>query len=155
MKSIQTNINSSITIKASKEAIHKIISNHVGTPTWVKEVKEVKLLKEGTPTNGLGAIREVNFRPAFWTTVQEEIVAYEENEGFQYKVLKMPGLINHLGVWELIEKPNGGVTVHWNVYMEFKKFHIFGLFINKFGRDFKKVQINALSFLKETLEKKN
>ncbi|MGH1339051.1 MAG: SRPBCC family protein [Aureispira sp.] len=154
MKSISKEINSSITIQATKEDVFKVISNHVGTPTWVMEVEEVKLLKEGTPKNGVGAIREVNFRPKLWATVQEEIVAYEENKGFQYKVLQMPGLIDHLGIFEVVETSNNETTVSWKVSMTFKKFHFFSLFVNKFAKDFKKVQVNGLEYLKKELEGK-
>ena len=152
-KTIGVDINDSITITSSASKAFQIISDHVGTPNWVKEVKEVKLLKEGNPKNGKGAIREVNFKPLLWSTVQEKIVAYTENKEYQYKIIKMAGVVDHLGVWSITELGNGEIEVFWKIHMEFKKNHIFRLlFSNQFIKAFTKVQKNALMQLKSILE---
>lgn len=149
---MKININSSISIKSSKEDIFKIISDHEGTSNWVDKVEHVKLLKEGNPKNGLGAIREVNFKPKFWTTVQERITLFEDNSRFQYKLIKMAGVKDHLGEFLLEESINNEITVHWNVFMHFKKYHIVKLIAPKFGKDFKKTQEEGLLKLKSILE---
>lgn len=153
MKTIERNINSEILIKAPKEAIFKIVSDHEGTHKWIEKVKKIRLLKKGTPKNGKGAIREVNFKPMTWTTVQEEIVVYQEDSHFHYKIQsKMPGLVDHLGVWRLEETEDGHTKVFWEVKMEYKKGHWFTWFEKGFAKQFKKVQHQALNQLKKDLE---
>ncbi len=149
---MKVNINSSITIDASKEAIFSIVSDHEGTDNWVDEVKSVKLIKKGTPKNGLGAIRRVDFKPMFWTSVNEKIVLFKENQEYHYKVIKMPGVSDHLGIFSLEENGNNQTTVHWKVYLEFKKYHFMRLLSGKFGKDFKAVQESGLLKLKKQLE---
>ena len=151
---VEINLNSSIQIKSSAETIFEVVSNHVGTPNWVEKVKHVSLLKDGKTVNGLGTIRKVVFKPLFWTTVEEEVVSYTENEHFHYKVIsKMPGLIEHLGKWEVVPMENDIVEVHWKVYFKFKKKHWFKFFMNSFSESFKSVQEEALAKLKEQLAK--
>lgn len=153
-KTVSQDLQAHLTISASKAAIFAIISDHVGTPNWVAEVGEVKLLKAGNPKNGEGAIREVHFRPKFWTTVQERIVAYTENEGFQYKIIsKMPGVADHLGEWKLEDAGAGKTKVTWAVHFDFKRYHWFRLLGKKFAADFGSVQNNALQQLKKTVER--
>ena len=148
---IEKNINSSIKIIGSKEEIFKMISNHEETHKWVSEVELVKMIKEGTPKNGLGAIREVNFKPKYWPSVQEKITLFKPNEEYNYQIIKMAGVVDHLGVFALEE--NGKVvTVHWKVYMAFKKFHWIRLIASKFSKDFKTIQEEGLLQLKETIE---
>ena len=150
---IEADLNSSIEIAAARSAIFAVVSDHEGTPSWVEKVKEVKLLQEGSPRNGLGAIREVNFKPLLWTTVQEKIIRYEEGQGFDYAVQGgMPGMIEHLGRFELSGLANGMVRVDWKVHFKFSKSHWFSLFIRSFSKSFKKVQEQGLKTLKAQLE---
>ena len=153
-KTIEVQIKSSIDITSPKEKIFEIIIDHEEISNWVMEVKKVQLIKKGKPKNGLGAIREVDFKPMFWTTIQEEIVFYEENNGYKYKIISyMPGVVDHLGTWTCSKNENGDITVTWNVFLELKKSHWFTLFASKkFARDFKQVQENALTYLKKSLE---
>ena len=156
MKVVTKDVNSSIVIHASNIAIFDIIANHEGTPNWVHKVKNVTLKKEGQPKNGVGAIREVQFRPMFWTTVQEEILSYTQNQSFSYRIIEgMPGLVNHLGKWTLDTIEGGKTNVTWAVHFDFSKRHIFSLFLNGFAKSFKKIQEEALIQLKSNLEEKN
>lgn len=151
---VELDINSSIEIKASRDAVFAIVSDHVGTPNWVDKVKQVNLLKEGKTRNGLGAIREVNFKPALWTTVQEEIVSFKEDDHFHYKVIsKMPGMVDHLGAFQLTDLGAGSLRLEWKVYFAFKRKHWFRLFSKSFSKSFKSVQEKGLKTLKEQLEK--
>lgn len=150
---IEADINSSVEIAATRAQIFAVISDHEGTPGWVDKVKEVRLLQEGRPRNGLGAIREVNFKPLLWTTVQEKILRYEENEGYDYAVQGgMPGMLDHLGRFELSDQADGTVRVDWKVHFKFSKSHWFSLFIRSFSKSFKKVQEQGLQALKAQLE---
>lgn len=150
---IVVDIQSSIQVAASAQAIFGTVSDHVGTPTWVDKVKKVILQEEGTPPNGLGAVREVHFKPLLWTNVREEIVRFEENEGYSYKIRSgMPGLADHEGTWEIKALPDGKHEVSWKVHFEFRKGHWFRWFLGSFARQFKAVQEEALQSLKNTLE---
>lgn len=138
-----------IKIEAGKEALFGVLVNHEGTHNWVQEVNKVTLLKEGTPKNAKGAIREVDFKPRLWTTVQEEILSYQDNEYYTYSIIEgMPGLVSHLGKWSVEEAGNNETLVTWEVEFTFKKFHWFSPFVNSFVKSFNEVQNNALKNLK-------
>ncbi len=138
-----------ITIQAPKEAVFNLISDHEGVPNWISDVQKVTLTKVGQPKNGVGAVRQVVFKPKLWSDLSEAITAYTENEGFQYKILSgMPGLIDHLGTWKL---EDGGTLVTWDIHFEFKKFHWFRLILGSFIKSFSQVQKDALSSLKTKL----
>lgn len=153
-KKYSVEINSSMRINASKTSIFNVISNHEGTPTWIDDVASVKLIKDGKPKNGFGAIREVNFKPKLWSTIQEKIIFYIPNQEYHYQIIKMGGVVDHLGVWKLSESENGETIVAWNVYMRYKRFHFIRLIINKFAKDFKLLQEEALLKLKQNLEER-
>ncbi|OJJ14451.1 hypothetical protein BKI52_42475 [marine bacterium AO1-C] len=152
MKTVVKQIVARKTIKASQEAIFKIISDHEGTHRWVKEVDKVLIVKEGEQKNGLRAIRKVHFKPVLWTTVEEEIIDFQENKSYIYKIIsKMPGLVDHKGVWSLQEISADATEVVWDVYIEFKKMHWFSLFAGSFAKSFGKVQNRALAQLEQDL----
>jgi ribosome-associated toxin RatA of RatAB toxin-antitoxin module len=147
-KTIRKEVQAEKIINASKEAIFKIISDHEGTSNWIQDVKQITLIKPGENKIGLGAIRKVNFKPKFWSTIDEEIIEYKEQESYSYTIIKgMPGLISHKGSWLLKEEANGMTKVIWNVQFEFKKFHWFALLVNNFAKTFNQIQVNALDSL--------
>ncbi len=141
-------------MNASREEIFEIVSNHVGTPAWVRDVNAVKILKEGQTKNGLGTIREVEFKPKFWSTIQEEITAFEKNGYYTYSIINgMPGLISHQGKWKIETVGQGQCKVTWKVYFRFKQFHWFALLVNNFVKTFNEVQHTALDGLNAKLSK--
>ncbi|MEM7037898.1 MAG: SRPBCC family protein [Bacteroidota bacterium] len=146
-------VQSSIEIAAPAAQIFTIISDHEGTPNWVSDVKKVVLAKPGNGNkNGKGAMRRVTFRPVLWSTVDEEILTFEEGKGYTYRIMKgMPGLLDHLGQWELEE--SAGVTkVTWTVGFDFKVWHWFRPFHGNFVGTFKGVQEKALAGLKSAIK---
>ncbi len=50
-------------ISAAQTRVWERVSNHEDTPSWVDAVKHVELSRPGSPRNGLGAIRVVEFKP--------------------------------------------------------------------------------------------
>ena len=83
----------STVIQASTDAVFAVASDHEHTDAWVPKVRRVTLTKGGTPRNGFGATRRVEFRPTGWSTIDELVVHYEEGARFDYKVTAgMPGL---------------------------------------------------------------
>lgn len=153
-KTIKKTVHSSKYIQASVATIFKIISDHEGTPNWVQDVKVVKVLKHGTVKNGKGTIRSVTFRPVMWSTIQEEIIEFNPNQDYSYRITEgMPGLVSHLGHW-ILEPSNDGMTkVIWDVSFEFKRMHWFRLFVGNFAKTFKKIQEKALNSLDNYAQK--
>lgn len=142
-----------IEINAPATSVWARVHDHEQTHTWVEAVKRVTLVKEGSPRNGTPAIRRVEFRPMTWTTVQEEIVRYEEGSTFEYKVIKgMPGLNDHLGkvLVEAIDPQRSRLT--WSVMFDFKLIP-FGLLGGSFVKTFTAVLQAGLENLKRQLEK--
>jgi ribosome-associated toxin RatA of RatAB toxin-antitoxin module len=140
----------------SKKEIFRIIAEHEKTGDWLNNVKQVVLLKEGSPSNGVGAIREVTFKPKLWSTIEEEIFLYDQDNTYSYRIIKgMPGLLKHKGTWTLNSIENGKTEVIWTVYFEFKKYHWFSLFLKNFITTFNKVQVDALEDLDAFLGQKN
>jgi len=75
-------------------------------------VSSCRLVREGSPRNGLGAVREV---VGNGLTLLEEVVAYLPLEGYDYKITK--GLpVDHLGSVRL-KSIDDGVRLTWNIRM--------------------------------------
>ena len=150
---IAVDVDSFVVIKASEAAVFAVITDHPGTPNWVKNVNKVTVLKDGSPHHGKGTIREVDFKPRFWTTVTEEVMTYQKDSHFEYRIVKgMPGLLAHLGRMELTDQGDGAVRLDWKVHFEFKKMHWFRLFLGSFQKQFKATQEAGLGLLKQQLE---
>ncbi len=154
MSTIRKTTRARINITQTKEKIFQVIADHEGTSNWVQDVKAVNLLQVGAEEpNGIGAIREVLFKPALWTDIKEEITAFEAPTFYQYKIVEgMPGLVDHLGTWSLAVEDNGDVTVSWEVFFEFKTLHWFAPFVGNFATSFNQVQHRALRSLKAFIE---
>src|SRR5882762_5242250 len=85
-------------IDAPQAAVWARVSDHEGTPGWVDAVKRVTLTQDGTPRNGVGAVRVVEFKPLLWTSIHERITRFEAPHAFDYVLFKgMPALVSHLG----------------------------------------------------------
>ena len=140
-------------IAAPAKLVWARISDHEQTPTWVEQVRRVKLTHLGNPRNGVGAIRVVEFKPLLWTTIHEEITAYSPGVAFEYVLFKgMPALRSHLGRLSIDAVDNGHCTLHWDVDFEFDTVHPFRLFLSRFLRDFEGVLNDGLLELKRQLE---
>ena len=155
MQTIIKDVGAEKILDFSEESIFEIISDHEGTDKWVNDVEKVVLLQQGMNKNGKGAIRRVKFKPKLWSTIDEEIIEYNPNQSYSYKITDgMPGLVNHLGMWQLDKVGNDKTKVTWNVHFEFKKYHWFGLLTNTFAKSFNKVQFSALESLNDYLVSK-
>jgi hypothetical protein len=69
-----------ITIKKSKEKIWGKISNIIGLPTWVIDVKKTVFLSK--TKRGIGAIRKITF--ADGNQIEEHVVGWRNGEYFSY-----------------------------------------------------------------------
>jgi hypothetical protein len=135
-------------IPCAQHTLWEKVSDHEATPTWVSAAKRVSLSREGEPRNGKGAIRVVEFRPAMWTTIREEIIHFDPPREFQYRIIGgMPGLRAHLGRIKVEPLGEERSLLTWNVEFEFKRLHPFRPFVPSFIRSFQAVLDEAVSAL--------
>jgi len=81
LKSFHTGtIKRTVRINTSKEKVWRKISNIVGLPTWVVNVKETTYLSK--KKKDVGAIRLITF--ADGTKIEEHVVAWKKEEYFTY-----------------------------------------------------------------------
>lgn len=91
------------------EAVFAALTDHEGMSDW-PGLKRVRLIREGQPRNGLGAIRQVE---VMGLRLDEEVVRWEPPRAFDYRIIK--GLpVEHLGTVELVD--HGSFTeLTWRV----------------------------------------
>jgi hypothetical protein len=129
-------------IAAPPSVVWAHVSDHERTPEWVHAVKDVQLSREGTPRNGVGAIRVVTFRPRLWTTIYEEIVHFRAPQTFHYVLFKgMPGLDSHRGKIMVDDLGEGRCRLRWEVNFVFKRLHPFAFFAPLFLREFNRCHV--------------
>jgi len=140
-------------IGASVDAVWARVSDHEATPSWISEVKQVRITEPGRDTRGgLGAVRQVAFKPRLWTTVRERIIEHRPRERFHYVVFAgMPGLLAHEG--RVIVEPSGaGTKLRWEVDFRFRSLHWFRMIVPSFIRQFEAVLQGGVTELKRQLE---
>lgn len=107
-----TNVDATAVIRAPIGRVFEFLADHEGMATW-PGVKASRVVTEGEPRNGLGAIRRIT---AGGITLDEKIVRWDPPHGYDYTIIK--GLpVKHLGTVKLTETP-AGVVVSWNVQLE-------------------------------------
>ena len=73
-------VKKTITVKSSKDKVWRKISNIVGLPTWVVDVKKTVYLSK--KRRDVGAIRLITF--ADGSKIEEHIIAWKNKEYFTY-----------------------------------------------------------------------
>ena len=107
----QAHVSKKLHIEAPIELVFERISDHEAMGDW-PGIASCRLVREGTPRNGLGAVRQVKARGL---TILEEIVHYESPLRYDYRITK--GLpVDHLGSVRL-SPTEGGVELSWEVRM--------------------------------------
>jgi uncharacterized protein YndB with AHSA1/START domain len=150
---IERQIRVETTINTPVEVVWARVSDYEATPSWVAEVKQVRITEPGATTRGgLGAVREVAFKPRRWTTILERITEYRPRERFHYVVFAgMPGLLGHEGR-VIVEPAGAGTKVRWEVDFRFRSLHWFRILVPSFARQFEGVLQGGLDELKRQLE---
>ena len=98
-------------IRAPIAAVFEALSDHEGMARW-PGIGASSLLREGTPRNGVGALRRIT---AGGLTLDEEVVAFEPPRRLEYTIRR--GLpVTHLGIVTLVEDGDV-VEVRWQVEM--------------------------------------
>ena len=100
-----------IQIQAPIELLFERLVDHDAMTDW-PGVSSCRVVRDGTPRNGLGAVRQVK---THGLTLLEEIVHYEPPFRYDYRITK--GLpVDHLGSVRL-SPTDGGVELSWEVRM--------------------------------------
>ena len=73
-------VKKTITVKTSKGKVWRKVSNIVGLPTWLIDVKKTVYLSK--KKRGVGAVRLITF--ADGNKIEEHVVAWKDQEYFTY-----------------------------------------------------------------------
>ncbi|MCV0367522.1 MAG: SRPBCC family protein [Nitrosopumilus sp.] len=106
-----------ITIKASKDKVWRKVSNIVGLPTWVVDVKKTIYLSKNK--KGIGAIRLITF--ADGNKIEEHIIAWKDNEYFTYIATEGLPLRAYVATISIKAKSTKLIELTWQSYLNSKK----------------------------------
>jgi len=140
-------VKKSITIKTPKQKVWKKISNMIGLPSWLIDVKKTTYLSK--KKRGIGAIREITFNDG--NTIEEHVVAWKDGEYFTYIATEGLPLRAYVATISVISKPKNSTQITWESYINSKKmteneFLEFLVFMGTFYE-------TSLENLKDSLEK--
>ena len=117
-KSFHTgSVKKSITIKASKDKVWRKISNIVGLPTWVVDVKKTVYLSKRK--RDVGAVRLITF--ADGSKIEEHVVAWKNKEYFTYIATDGLPLRAYVATISIKTKSKNHVELTWQSYLNSKK----------------------------------
>ena len=117
-KSFHTgSVKKTIKIKASQDKVWRKISNIIGLPTWVVDVKKTVYLSK--KKRDVGAIRLITF--ADGNKIEEHIVAWKNKESFTYIATEGLPLRAYVATISIKVKPKKVVEVTWQSYLNSKK----------------------------------
>jgi len=109
-------VKKSILIKASREKVWRKVSNIVGLPEWLIDVKKTVYLSK--VKRGVGAIRNITFDDG--NQIEEHVVAWDNKNYFSYiAVTGLPLRFYHATISVKPQKKSTRVT--WQSYFNSKK----------------------------------
>jgi len=118
IKSYHTgSVKKSIIIKASKQQVWRKISNVVGLPLWVIDVKKTIYLSK--KKRGIGAIREITFNDG--NTIEEHFVLWKNGECFTYVATEGLPLRAYVATISISAKTKNSTRITWESYLNSKK----------------------------------
>ena len=110
-------VKKTIKIKTSKDKVWRKISNIIGLPTWLIDVKKTIYLSK--KKRGVGAIRLITFTDG--NEIEEHVVAWKDREYFTYIATEGLPLRAYVATISIREKSNKLVEVTWQSYINSKK----------------------------------
>jgi hypothetical protein len=117
-KSFHTgSVKKTITIKASKDKVWRKVSNIVGLPTWVVDVKKTVYLSK--KKRDVGAIRLITFTDG--NKIEEHVVAWKNKEYFTYIATEGLPLRAYVATISIKAKSKKIVELTWKSYLNSKK----------------------------------
>ncbi|MGH1567334.1 MAG: SRPBCC family protein [Nitrosopumilus sp.] len=111
------NVKKTIIIKASKDKVWRKISNIVGLPTWVIDVKKtVYISKKKT---GVGAIRLITFENG--NKIEEHVIAWNKGKYFTYIATEGLPLRAYVATISIKVKSKNITELTWESYLNSTK----------------------------------
>lgn len=110
-------VKKTIKIKASKDKVWRKISNIVGLPTWVVDVKKTVYLSK--KKKNVGAVRLITF--ADGNQIEEHVVAWKTGEYFTYVATEGLPLRAYVATISIKPKSKNLVELTWQSYINSKK----------------------------------
>lgn len=107
----RADVHATLRVRAPIEFVFDQLVDHDAMNDW-PDIASCRLIREGSPRNGLGAVREVKTRGL---RLLEEVVEFDPPHRYDYSIIK--GLpVEHRGTVTLTEEGQS-VRVEWNVRM--------------------------------------
>ena len=117
-KSFHTgSVKKTITVKTTKGKVWRKVSNIVGLPTWLIDVKKTVYLSK--KKSGVGAVRLITF--ADGNIIEEHVVAWKDGEYFTYIATEGLPLRAYVATISIKAKSKKIVQVTWQSYLNSKK----------------------------------
>jgi hypothetical protein len=110
-------VKKTITIKSSKDKVWRKISNIVGLPTWVVDVRKTVYLSK--KKRDVGAIRLITF--ADGSKFEEHVIAWKDKEYFTYIATEGLPLRAYVATISIKAKSKKIVQITWQSYLNSKK----------------------------------
>ena len=110
-------VKKSIIIKTPKQKVWKKISNIIGLPTWLVNVKKTIFLSK--KKRGIGAIREITFDDG--NTIEEHVVDWKDGEYFTYIATEGLPLRAYVATISIKPKSKNLCLLTWQSYINSKK----------------------------------
>lgn len=106
-----------IRIRASKAKVWRKISNIIGLPTWVVDVKKTVHLSK--KKKAVGAVRRITFEDG--SEIEEHIIEWKDGEYFTYIATEGLPLRAYVATISIKTGPKRMVEVTWKSYLSSKK----------------------------------
>ena len=110
-------IKKTVTIKTSKNKVWRKISNIVGLPSWLPDVKKTEYLSK--KKKDVGAVRLITF--ADGTKIEEHIVAWSKGEYFTYVATEGLPLRAYVATISIKSKTRTTTELTWQSYLNSQK----------------------------------
>ena len=110
-------IKKTVTIKTSKNKVWRKISNIVGLPSWLPDVKKTEYLSK--KKKDVGAVRLITF--ANGTKIEEHIVAWSKGEYFTYVATEGLPLRAYVATISIKNKTKNSTELTWQSYLNSQK----------------------------------
>jgi len=110
-------VKKTIKIKTSQNKVWNKISNIVGLPTWVVDVKKTVFLSKNK--RGIGAVRLITF--ADGNEIEEHVIAWKNKEFFTYIATEGLPLRAYVATISIKKKSKYLTELTWQSYLNSKK----------------------------------
>ena len=110
-------VKKTININAPKDRVWRKISNIVGLPEWVVDVKKTDYLSRNR--KGIGAIRNITFEDG--NTIEEHVVAWKTGEYFTYIATEGLPLRAYVATISIKPKTRKTTQMTWQSYINSEK----------------------------------